>query len=69
MNLTVFISPLPWDMAAGALLVQEAGGVATDFHGEQSYLESGNIVAGNIKIHAQLLGTIQKHLDRSRAPA
>ncbi|MGC8467566.1 MAG: inositol monophosphatase family protein [Acidithiobacillus sp.] len=58
----------PWDMAAGALLVQEAGGVATDFQGEQGFFASGNIVAGNIKIHAQLLGTIQKHLDRSRAP-
>jgi myo-inositol-1(or 4)-monophosphatase len=45
----------PWDMAAGALLVQEAGGLVGDFRGEPDYLASGRIVAGNPKIFAQLL--------------
>jgi myo-inositol-1(or 4)-monophosphatase len=54
----------PWDIAAGALLIQEAGGLATDFHGEQEFLRSGNIVAGNLRIHAQLLQQIQKELPK-----
>lgn len=48
----------PWDMAAGALLVQEAGGLVGDFHGEPGYLESGRIVCGNPKIFVQLLRII-----------
>ena len=36
----------PWDIAAGALLIQEAGGVLTDFAGGDGYLERGNVVAG-----------------------
>jgi len=34
-----------WDMAAGVLLVREAGGIVTDFSGEGNYLETGNVVA------------------------
>jgi len=52
----------PWDMAAGALLIQEAGGMVSDFAGGQNYLESGNIVAGNPKIHAEMLRRIQPHM-------
>lgn len=52
----------PWDMAGGALLVQEAGGMVTDLSGDQGYLESGNIVAGNPKIHAEMLRRIQPHV-------
>jgi len=40
----------PWDMAAGALLVQEAGGKVGDFAGGDDFLESGNIIAGNLKV-------------------
>jgi len=47
-----------WDMAAGALLVQEAGGLVGDFRGETGYLDSGRIVCGNPKIFAQLLQVI-----------
>ena len=36
----------PWDVAAGALLIEEAGGVLTDFDGGKRYLERGNVVAG-----------------------
>ena len=36
----------PWDVAAGALLIEEAGGQITDFDGGKGYLERGNVVAG-----------------------
>ena len=50
-----------WDMAAGALLVLEAGGLISDFDGEEGYLESGNVVGGNPKVFAQLLQIVQSH--------
>jgi len=36
----------PWDIAAGALLIEEAGGLVTDFDGGRGYLERGNVIAG-----------------------
>lgn len=52
----------PWDMAAGALIVREAGGIVSDFSGEGNYLETGNIVTGNPKLFADLLKRLQPHL-------
>lgn len=52
----------PWDIAAGVLLVQEAGGLVGDFRGEQNYMQSGDILAGNPKIFSQLLQLIAPHL-------
>ena len=50
----------PWDVAAGALLVREAGGVVTDWSGdERAWLTSGDIVAGAPSIHAEVLGLIR----------
>ena len=37
----------PWDIAAGALIVREAGGIVTDFAGGENYLKSGNILTAN----------------------
>lgn len=51
----------PWDMAAGTLLISEAGGLVGDLSGEPGYLASGNIIAGNPKIFAQLLKLISAH--------
>jgi len=48
----------PWDMAAGALLIQEAGGLVGDLQGEQTYLESGDIAAGTPKVFPALLETL-----------
>ena len=45
----------PWDMAAGALLVQEAGGLVGDFHGDAGYLDSGRMLCGNPKVFGQLV--------------
>ena len=52
----------PWDMAAGALLITEAGGLVGDLRGDAHFLESGNIVAGNPKVFAQMLQLIAPHL-------
>jgi myo-inositol-1(or 4)-monophosphatase len=52
----------PWDMAAGCLLIEEAGGRVGDFAGSQGFLEHGNVVAGNPKMYAELLRLIQPHL-------
>ncbi|MDH4150471.1 MAG: inositol monophosphatase [Betaproteobacteria bacterium] len=51
-----------WDIAAGALLITEAGGLVGDLQGNDRYLESGNIVAGNPKVFAQLLPLLAPHL-------
>lgn len=51
-----------WDIAAGILLVRESGGLVADFNGGNSYMDSGNIVAGNPKCFKGLLQTIQPHL-------
>src|SRR5262249_11871765 len=51
----------PWDMAAGALLVLEAGGLVGDLRGESGWMESGRIVSGNPKIFVQLLQAIAPH--------
>lgn len=48
-----------WDIAAGVLLVREAGGFVSDFKGENGFLESGNIIAGTRKVHAELLQIIK----------
>ena len=50
-----------WDMAAGSLLVLEAGGLVTDFKGESDYLEKGQIIAGTPKIFGQLLPMVQRN--------
>ncbi|MDP1754506.1 MAG: inositol monophosphatase family protein, partial [Methylotenera sp.] len=51
-----------WDIAAGGLLVQEAGGIVGDFEGNESWLKTGNIVAGNPKIFAQMVQVLSPHL-------
>lgn len=51
-----------WDIAAGALLITEAGGMVGDLQGNEGYMDSGNIVAGNPKVFAQLLPLIAPHL-------
>lgn len=46
----------PWDVAAGALLIREAGGTVTDWHGDHdSWLTTGHVLAGSPRVHAALL--------------
>lgn len=52
----------PWDMAAGALLIQEAGGLVSDFSGGNDYLDSGNLVAASPKVFKAMLQAIRPHL-------
>ena len=52
----------PWDIAGGALLVLEAGGLVSDFAGGNDFLQSGNIAAGNPKVFKALLQEMQPHL-------
>jgi myo-inositol-1(or 4)-monophosphatase len=53
----------PWDMAAGALIVQEAGGLVSDFSGGNDFMKSGHIVAGNPKVFKALLQEMQPYLN------
>ena len=54
----------PWDIAAGCLLITEAGGLVGDLEGNDTYMQSGHIVAGNPKIFGQLLQVITLHLTK-----
>jgi myo-inositol-1(or 4)-monophosphatase len=48
----------PWDIAAGILLVQEAGGFITDFQGKEQCLQQGSIIAGTPKIFKAILESL-----------
>ena len=52
----------PWDMAAGALMITESGGLVGDLEGGQEHMQRGQIVAGNPKIFVQLLQVFAPHL-------
>ncbi|MCX7120174.1 MAG: inositol monophosphatase family protein [Gammaproteobacteria bacterium] len=49
-----------WHMAAAALMIQEAGGIVSDFNDRDDYLKTGNIVAGNPKMHKELIVLINE---------
>ena len=51
-----------WDFAAGALLVEEAGGVVSDIAGGSRHLETGNVICANVRLHSALVDTIRRHL-------
>jgi myo-inositol-1(or 4)-monophosphatase len=51
----------PWDMAAGCLLISEAGGLVSDLAGGENYLNTGNLVAGSPKVFAQMLQIIDTY--------
>lgn len=53
-----------WDVAAGVLLIKEAGGIVCDLQGGEDYLKNGNVVAANPIIIRQLLKLIKPHLAR-----
>jgi myo-inositol-1(or 4)-monophosphatase len=61
----------PWDVAAGSLLVQEAGGLIGDLAGEDGYLHGGQVIAANPKVFAQMvtaLSPFRGELVRARRP-
>jgi myo-inositol-1(or 4)-monophosphatase len=65
----------PWDIAAGALLIAEAGGRISDLGGRDGFLRSGNVLAGNPAVHAGLVtcaraaGADEAGVDRRVAPS
>jgi len=52
----------PWDTAAGSLLIKEAGGTCMDFEGRHHYPETGNVIAGNVKVAESIRRVIKPHL-------
>lgn len=48
----------PWDIAAGSLLITEAGGIVGTFAGESDYLYKGNVIAGTPKVFAQMVALL-----------
>jgi myo-inositol-1(or 4)-monophosphatase len=50
----------PWDIAAGLILVREAGGYATDLDGNEAPHISGNVIAGNEDVHRELLRLLKQ---------
>jgi myo-inositol-1(or 4)-monophosphatase len=50
-----------WDVAAGSLLIEEAGGVVSDLDGGRSYLRTGNLLAGSRGVQADLLEVLRRH--------
>lgn len=56
----------PWDVAAGSLMITEAGGVVTDFSGGDRWMERGNIVGAAPGLHADLLKMIGRHVIEER---
>lgn len=55
----------PWDTAAGALLIMEAGGLISDYDGESQYVARGDVVCGAPKVFAPLLQLVQGCRDKS----
>ncbi|UXY14129.1 inositol monophosphatase [Chitiniphilus purpureus] len=51
------------DIAAGILLVQEAGGLVTDLAGEEHYLQSGDVLCGTPRVFGQMLHLIKQHMN------
>jgi myo-inositol-1(or 4)-monophosphatase len=49
----------PWDMAAGCLLIEEAGGLVGDAAGGQNHMSTGLLIAGNPRIHAEILRRVR----------
>jgi myo-inositol-1(or 4)-monophosphatase len=50
----------PWDIAAGVVLIREAGGMVSDETNRNRFMETGTVVAGNEAIHEALLKQLKK---------
>lgn len=51
----------PWDMAAGNLLITEAGGLVGDLAGGEDYMNTGNLIAGNPKVFSQIVQLVDSY--------
>jgi myo-inositol-1(or 4)-monophosphatase len=52
----------PWDIAAGGLLVREAGGIISNLNGKDGWLQSGNVLAASPKIYDAMVEVLAPHL-------
>jgi myo-inositol-1(or 4)-monophosphatase len=52
----------PWDIAAGSLLIREAGGLVGDLEGGENWLDSGNVVAAGPKVYHSMLQAMQPYM-------
>lgn len=59
----------PWDIAAGAFLIEEAGGKVSDLDGGDRYLETGNVIAGGPGVYTELFELVGRHVSESRLDA
>jgi len=50
----------PWDIAAGTIIIEEAGGRITDFEGGDNHIWTGDVIASNVSIHDFILSIVQK---------
>ncbi|MGB6000705.1 MAG: inositol monophosphatase family protein [Thermoanaerobaculia bacterium] len=56
----------PWDIAAGALLIEEAGGLVSDLDGGDGYMEGGNVIAGAPFVQQDLLEVVGRHVSEKQ---
>jgi myo-inositol-1(or 4)-monophosphatase len=56
----------PWDIAAGALLIEEAGGRVSDLDGGDGYMEGGNLIAGAPDVQKDLLEVVGRHVSEKQ---
>lgn len=56
----------PWDVAAGGVILREAGGIVTDFSGGETFWQRGNIVGATAGVHRELLEVIGRHTTEDR---
>lgn len=52
----------PWDYAAGALIVREAGGIVSSLTDDGDYMETGNLIAGPLKLHSELEQLLKRYI-------
>jgi myo-inositol-1(or 4)-monophosphatase len=55
----------PWDIAAGILLVEEAGGRVSDLDGGRDYFRGGNVVCGGERVWRELREVMARHVDEA----
>ena len=54
---------MPWDLAAGALIIREAGGIISALDGKENFLETGHVLCGSPRIYAGLAKLFAKEIE------
>jgi myo-inositol-1(or 4)-monophosphatase len=66
---TIQLGPRSWDMAAGSLLIQEAGGMIADLNGGADFIDSGHLIAAAPKLFPNFFQIVQTHLNNATSPS